>query len=78
MNKNLIVYSVFSGCIFEMPEIDSKILDVTQIPLKQYPKKNCNKCYGRYYTSRDTSNFAYYACNCVRKVVDRANYTEKL
>ena len=47
-----------------------KILDVGQIPLIKFPPKTCKKCYGRGYVGRDSENFAYYACQCVRKVVD--------
>lgn len=68
--SNRLIYNVFSGLIFEIPEKDIKILDVSQVPLKKMPKSNCNKCYGRHYVGRDSENFVYYVCGCLRKVVD--------
>ena len=76
--KNKIVYSVFSGTVYEIPEKDLKILDIGQVPLTKHPNRNCPKCYGRHYTGRDSQNFAYLACSCIRKVVDHTNYSEKL
>lgn len=64
------VYSVFSGTVYEIPEKDLKILDVGQIPLLKRPNQNCKKCYGRGYTGRDAQHFAYFACTCIRKIVD--------
>ena len=68
--KNKIVYSVFSGTVYEIPEKDLAIIDIGQIPLLKYPNSRCPKCYGRGYSGRDAQNFAYFACSCVRKVVD--------
>jgi hypothetical protein len=69
-NKNVIIYSVFSGTIFEIPEKDFKMMDISHIPLKEYPKLNPKQNYGRPYTGRDMNNFAYYASPSVLKVID--------
>lgn len=69
MNKTLI-YSAFSGTFYEVLESDIPLLDVGQIPLLKKPKSNCNKCYGRGHMGRDTQNYTYDVCYCVRKVVN--------
>jgi hypothetical protein len=69
-NKNIIIYSVFSGTIYEIPEKDKNHLDISHIPLKEYPKTNYKQNYGRLYTGRDMNNFAYYAAPSVLKVID--------
>ena len=68
--NNIIVYSVFSGTVYEIPERDANLLDIGQIPLKKYPNPKCNKCFGRGYSGRDTQTYAYMPCSCVHKVVD--------
>lgn len=73
--KNNIIYSVFSGTVYEIPEKDLKILDIGQIPLLKRPNNKCSKCYGRGYNGRDAQNFAYFACSCIRKVVDFSKNT---
>ena len=70
-NKKIIIYSVFSGTIFEIPEKDLKIIDIAHIPLKEYPKINKKQNYGRYFVGRDKNNYAYYASPSVLKVIDR-------
>jgi len=69
-NKLIHVFNVFSGTIIKIPEKDLKILDISQIPLKSYPKINNKQNFGRLYTGRDKDNFVYYAAPCVLKVVD--------
>jgi hypothetical protein len=68
--KNIIIYSIFSGTVYEVPEKDFKILDVGQVPLLKYPPNKCKKCYGRGYNGRDIQTFAYTPCSCVLKVID--------
>ena len=70
-NKKINIYNVFSGTIIQIPEKDLKILDISQIPLKTYPKINKKQNYGRLYTGRDKDNFVYYAAPCVLKAVDQ-------
>jgi hypothetical protein len=70
-NKKIHIFNVFSGTVIEIPEKDLKLLDISQIPLKSYPKINRKQSYGRLYTGRDKDNFIYYAAPCVLKVVDQ-------
>jgi hypothetical protein len=70
-NKQIYIFNVFSGTITQIPEKDLKILDISQIPLKSYPKINKKQNFGRLYTGRDKDNFVYYAAPCVLKVVDQ-------
>jgi hypothetical protein len=69
--KKINIFNVFSGTIIQIPEKDLKILDISQVPLKSYPKINKKQNYGRLYTGRDKDNFVYYAAPCVLKVVDQ-------
>lgn len=69
-NKKIWVYSVFSGILYELPEKDIKLLDIGQLPLKKRPNTSCKKCYGKYDIGRDTQNYAYVPCSCLRKVID--------
>jgi hypothetical protein len=70
-NKKIPIFNVFSGTIINIPEKDLKLLDISQIPLKSYPKINKKQNYGRLYAGRDKENFIYFAAPCVLKVVDR-------
>lgn len=69
INKK-IIYSVFSGTFYDIPEKDVKILDIGQVPLIKKPSSSCLKCYGRGHTGRDMTSFSYQICNCVRKNID--------
>ena len=52
-NKLIHIYNVFSGTILKIPEKDLKVLDISQIPLKSYPKINKKQNFGRLYNGRD-------------------------
>ena len=69
-NKTIPVYSVFSGTIYDVLESDVKFLDVGQIPLIKNPPNNCKKCYGRYNVGRNSQNYTFSPCSCLRKVVN--------
>jgi hypothetical protein len=70
MNNTKVIYSVFSGTFYEVPEKDVKVLDIGQLPLVKKPSSSCKKCYGKGHTGRDLNSFAYQICNCVRKNID--------
>ncbi len=70
MNDTKVIYSVYSGMFFEVPEKDVKHLDAGQIPLIKNPTTSCKKCYGRGHLGRDQISFAYQICKCVRKNID--------
>lgn len=64
------IFSTFSGTFYEIPEKDVSLLVMGQLPLKKKPSTSCKKCYGRGYVGRDAENLGYYACHCVKKVID--------
>jgi len=71
------IYNVYSGECYEiLPEEISTLLE-GEIPLKQMPKNNCKKCYGRGYTGKDNNKHIFQPCpNCVEKQIieDGAKY----
>jgi hypothetical protein len=69
INK-VLVYSVFSGTIYEIPEKDVILLDIGQLPLLKKPNTNCKKCYGKMDLGRDSQNYAHIPCSCLRKVIN--------
>jgi hypothetical protein len=64
--KQLYAISIVTGEIFTIEESDLKLLYPYQIPLKSKPKSNC-KCYGRGYTSINTTTRLHYLCPCITK-----------
>jgi len=68
-NKTL-MFSVFSGTFYELPEFDVDKMDIGQLPLKKKPSSNCSKCYGRGYIGKDLQTCGYLLCSCMRKVID--------
>lgn len=67
--KSVLIYSVFSGTFYELPEPDIPLLVPGHLPLLKKPK-SCNKCYSRGYTGRDATNLTYSPCLCVHKVLN--------
>lgn len=65
--KTILMFSVFSGTFYHLPENDIEVVNVGHLPLDKVPKNSCNKCYGRGYTARDTQNLTYNPCACVLK-----------
>jgi hypothetical protein len=69
-NKNLLIFSVFSGTYYNLPEADIPLLEPGHIPLSKQPKTSCKKCFGRGYTGRDSNNLSHHICSCVQKVIN--------
>jgi len=67
--NSILIYSVFSGSFYDLPESDASLLEVGHLPLTGKPKK-CNKCYNRGYSGRDSVNLTYSPCLCVHKVLN--------
>ena len=67
-------YSLVTGHVERILEDELKLLENFQIPLNVLPKDNCNKCYGRRYSTYDAHNKVYNPCSCVRKAIDTENY----
>ena len=68
-NNKKIMYSVFSGTFYEIPEKDVSLMNIGQIPMIKKPS-SCKKCYNKGHNGRDIVNFAYQVCSCVRKNID--------
>lgn len=66
----MIIYSAYSGQLFEIADKDFKHMIPGQFPLKKKPNTSCSKCHSRGFVGRDTKNFFFYLCSCVKKVVD--------
>jgi formylmethanofuran dehydrogenase subunit E len=67
----MLYFSLFSGELFSS---DETINDPHQIPLKQRPNSSCKKCYGRFYTSYNTTTKQFIVCpKCLAKCLDE-NY----
>jgi hypothetical protein len=64
------IYSAFSGTFYSIPEKDFPLLNQGQIPLLNKPKQNCKKCFGRGHCGRDSNNFTFTVCNCIKKNID--------
>jgi hypothetical protein len=80
-NKTALIYSVFSGTYYEIPEKDFPLLDMGQLPLLKRPN-SCKKCYNKGNLGRDNISLTYQICSCVKKVMDmekiRENLTDKI
>jgi hypothetical protein len=70
IEKEKLIYSIFSGTFYTIPEKDFNILNQGQIPLVKQPKNSCKKCFGRGHCGRDSVNFTYILCNCIKKSLD--------
>jgi hypothetical protein len=69
-NNTILVFSVFSGTYYEIPESDASLLDVGHLPLTKKPKSNCSKCFGRGHLGRDTQSYGYAVCSCLQKNIN--------
>jgi hypothetical protein len=76
MNNSKLIFSVFSGSFYRIPEADFLTLKDGQIPLTKSINNNCKKCYGRGHSGRDKNTLIYSICNCLRKNVDLKSYRE--
>ena len=79
-------FSMVSGEIYHVEEDEVKNLGKDQIPLKEKPKSNCKKCYGRFFTGRHMkrvdNNWVqdyYIPCpKCAQKYIDWATFKEEV
>lgn len=67
--NSILVYSVFSGTIYDFPESDIDLLQMGHLPLTKQPK-SCKKCFSRGYLGRDAQNLTYSPCSCIQKVLN--------
>lgn len=68
--KTKLIYSVFSGTLYQTSEDDVSLLDMGQLPLLNKPKNNCKRCLNKGHLGRDINNFSYIICSCIKKVID--------
>jgi len=71
-------FSIITGEIYELPDDMASSVDKFQLQLKDLPKSNCKKCYGRFYTSYNVGMQVYNICiSCGRKILkeDTINLT---
>lgn len=70
--KKQLFFSIFSGTIYELPEL-GETSDEGQIPLLERPPANCRKCYGRGYTDKNLTTGFYSVCKCMK---NRINFNQ--
>jgi hypothetical protein len=71
MNKNtLLCYNLFNANYYNISVEDFPLLGEGQLPLNKKPSSSCNKCYGRGYIGKNTSDFTYIPCSCLKKQVN--------
>ena len=69
-NNSILIFSVFSGTYFYVPENDAKNMKIGNIPLNKKPRTNCKKCAGRGYQGINTQNLARVICKCLQKEIN--------
>ena len=63
--------SLVTGQLYTVELDEIKNLDNQQLPLVQYPKASCNKCFGRGYTGRNAKNNELILCrSCMKNCID--------
>jgi hypothetical protein len=67
--NSILVYNVFSGSFYKLPDSDINLLQVGHLPLLQKPK-SCKKCFNRGFLGREARNLTYSPCSCVQKVLN--------
>jgi hypothetical protein len=71
MNKEtLICYNLFNANYYNILLNDFNLLPEGQIPLNKKPSTSCKKCYGRGYSGKNTTDFTYIPCLCLKKQIN--------
>jgi hypothetical protein len=71
MNKEtLICYNLFNANYYNILAEDFKLLTEGQVPIKKKPSSSCKKCHGRGYSGRNTIDFTYTPCSCLKKQIN--------
>lgn len=73
-NKQKLFMSLFSGQIYTIDETQTANLDEGQIPLLDYPKENCRKCYGRGYIDKNLTTGFYTICTCMKTRINFSKF----
>ena len=77
MNNKRLVFSIYSGTLYEVPRDEFWNLDAGQVPLLEPPKQNCKKCFGRGYEYKERIRNEYQICRCTAAKVDWLALKEK-
>lgn len=75
MNNKKWCFSLVTGEIFEIDDLDIPVLFNYQIPLIKKPSSSCNKCYGRGYIGKNDDY--YIPCSCLEKYIDYKNFKKE-
>jgi hypothetical protein len=71
MNKDPLIGSkLFNSTYYSIFADDFKLLSEGQLPLKKKPSSSCKKCYGRGYSGKNTTDFTYIPCSCLKKQIN--------
>lgn len=77
MGDKRLIYSIYSGTVYEIPKEDFWNLDAGQVPLLSKPKGNCKHCFGRGYEYHEKIRNEYQICRCLVSKVDWPALKEK-
>jgi hypothetical protein len=71
MNKEtLICYNLLNANYYNVLVEDFKLLSDGQLPLIKKPSSSCKKCYGRGYSGKNSLDFTYIPCSCLKKQIN--------
>jgi hypothetical protein len=71
MNNNILLcYNLFNANYYNILKEDFLLLSDGQLPLNRKPSSSCKKCYGRGYIGKNTSDFTYMPCYCLKKQIN--------
>ena len=65
-----LIYSVFSGTFYRIPNKDIPLISMGHLPLKKEPNSKCKICFRNGFTKRSDKDFSFPPCFCVQKVID--------
>ena len=65
------LFSLITGEIITVEEDELRHFDHSHVILKEKPKGDCKKCYGRFYIGKEINKNYYIPCpRCMRKYAD--------
>lgn len=63
-------FNLITGDLFSLPDDMKDVVDKYCLQLNKFPNANCNKCFGRFYTSYNKTKKIYNICSrCTSKYV---------
>lgn len=65
------MFSLISGELYTIPSDELNTVDDYQVPIKDFPKSSCKKCYGRLYTGLSKKHNLFIICkSCSSKLIE--------